>query len=124
LLDFVEDEFDAFLEYRVLAYGFLRLRCADCAHAAGRHDQLAQPDKPAADWKLNDRVSVGGGFHRGMENCEDNNNLNGFGVRNWASCDENTSFSFVFDICKEDDAGQAILSLHRVIFEKEIFNPL
>jgi len=32
LLDFVKDEFDAFLECGVLAHGFLRLRCANCAH--------------------------------------------------------------------------------------------
>jgi len=32
LPDFVKDEFDAFLEYGVLAHGFLRLRCTDCAH--------------------------------------------------------------------------------------------
>ena len=27
-----KDEFDAFLECGILAHGFLRLRCADCAH--------------------------------------------------------------------------------------------
>ena len=32
LPDFVQDEFDAFLECGILAYGFLRLRCADCGH--------------------------------------------------------------------------------------------
>ncbi|MGH8593357.1 MAG: transposase zinc-binding domain-containing protein [Gammaproteobacteria bacterium] len=32
LPDFVKDEFDAFLECGILAHGFLRLRCADCAH--------------------------------------------------------------------------------------------
>ena len=32
LPDFVKDEFDAFLECGVLAHGFLRLRCDDCAH--------------------------------------------------------------------------------------------
>ena len=32
LPDFVKDEFDAFLECGVLAHGFLRLRCGDCAH--------------------------------------------------------------------------------------------
>ena len=32
LPDFVKDEFDAFLECGVLAHGFVRLRCADCAH--------------------------------------------------------------------------------------------
>ncbi len=30
--DFVKDEFDAFLECGILAHGFLRLRCVDCAH--------------------------------------------------------------------------------------------
>jgi len=32
LLQFVKDEFDAFLECGVLALGFLRLRCGDCGH--------------------------------------------------------------------------------------------
>ena len=32
LPDFVQDEFDAFLECGILAHGFLRLRCAQCAH--------------------------------------------------------------------------------------------
>jgi len=31
-LQFVKDEFDAFLECGILAHGFLRLRCADCGH--------------------------------------------------------------------------------------------
>jgi len=31
LPDFVKAEFDAFLECGVLAHGFLRLRCSDCA---------------------------------------------------------------------------------------------
>jgi len=29
--EFVKEEFDAFLECGILAHGFLRLRCADCA---------------------------------------------------------------------------------------------
>ena len=32
LLQFVKDEFDAFLECGFLAHGFLRLRCGDCGH--------------------------------------------------------------------------------------------
>ena len=32
LPQFVKDEFDAFLECGLLAYGFLRLRCGDCGH--------------------------------------------------------------------------------------------
>ncbi len=31
LPEFVKDEFDAFLDSGVLAHGFLRVRCADCA---------------------------------------------------------------------------------------------
>jgi hypothetical protein len=74
-----------------------------------------------ASWQLTDRVSIGGGFHRGMQNWEDNNsNLNGFGVLNWTSCDESTSFSFVFDIGNEDDAGKAIRYLQSIIFEREL----
>jgi len=29
---FVKDEFEAFLECGILAHGFLRVRCAECAH--------------------------------------------------------------------------------------------
>ena len=29
---FVKDEFEAFLECGILAHGFLRVRCVDCAH--------------------------------------------------------------------------------------------
>ena len=32
LPSFVQDEFDAFLKCGILAHGFLRLRCAQCAH--------------------------------------------------------------------------------------------
>jgi hypothetical protein len=32
LPEFVKDEFEAFLQCGILAHGFLRLRCADCAH--------------------------------------------------------------------------------------------
>ena len=32
LPDFVKDEFEAFLECGILAHGFLRVRCAHCAH--------------------------------------------------------------------------------------------
>ena len=32
LPQFVTDEFEAFLECGILAHGFLRLRCGDCAH--------------------------------------------------------------------------------------------
>ncbi|MFN0302562.1 MAG: transposase zinc-binding domain-containing protein [Burkholderiales bacterium] len=32
LPQFVKDEFDAFLRCGILAHGFLRLRCAKCAH--------------------------------------------------------------------------------------------
>ena len=32
LPQFIQDEFDAFLECGILAHGFVRLRCADCGH--------------------------------------------------------------------------------------------
>jgi transposase-like zinc-binding protein len=32
LPQFVKDEFDAFAECGILAHGFLRLRCGECAH--------------------------------------------------------------------------------------------
>jgi len=30
--EFVKDEFEAYLECGILAHGFLRLRCGECAH--------------------------------------------------------------------------------------------
>jgi hypothetical protein len=75
------------------------------------------------EWKLTDSVTISGGFHRGMGNWEDNNDrLNGFGALHWNNDDKDTSFSFVFDIGKEDDAGQATRYLQSVVFEKEIRN--
>ena len=43
LPQFVRDEFDAFLEYGILAHGFLRLRCGDCGH-----DKLVAFSLPSA----------------------------------------------------------------------------
>ena len=39
LPEFVKDEFEAFFECDILAHGFLRMRCADCAHRQGGQEQ-------------------------------------------------------------------------------------
>jgi Transposase zinc-binding domain len=62
---FVKDEFDAFLECGILAHGFLRLRCGDCAHdklvafSARRMSETAAhlvdhviPQVPVRQWVL------------------------------------------------------------------------
>jgi len=72
-----------------------------------------------ADWKLSDRVTFTGGFHRGSGNWEDNNNeLNGFGAVGLTSSDGQTSLNYVFDIGAEDDAGVNQQYLHSIVFEK------
>jgi hypothetical protein len=45
LPDFVKDEFEAFLDCGILANGFLRLRCPDCAH-----EKLVGEPRPNVQW--------------------------------------------------------------------------
>ena len=45
LPDFVKDEFEAFLDRGILANGFLRLRCEDCAH-----EKLVGEPRPNVQW--------------------------------------------------------------------------
>jgi hypothetical protein len=74
-----------------------------------------------ADWKLNDKLQIGGGFHRGMGNWADNNNdLSGFGTATWLGDDGNQSLSFVFSIGNEADIGTETLYVQSLIFEQKI----
>ena len=59
------------------------------------------------EWRANDRLSIGGGFHRGSGNWEDNNNhLNAVGLINWQLRDGKSSIKYVFDIGAEDDDAE------------------
>lgn len=58
------------------------------------------------DWKMNDQTTVIGGFHRGRQIWDDNNNhVNGYGGFRWKSEDGNTGFNYIFDVGAEDNAG-------------------
>ena len=68
---------------------------------------------------INTRLKCFAGFHRGMQNWEDNNtDLNTFGGFDWVSHDGSTSIEFVFDVGKENDAGTATRYLQSIVLEK------
>ena len=70
---------------------------------------------------INTRLKCFAGFHRGMQNWEDNNtDLNTFGGFDWNSQDNSTSIEFVFDVGKENDAGTATRYLQCFVLEKTI----
>lgn len=76
-----------------------------------------------ANWKASDALQIGGGFHRGMGNWEDNNNdLSGFGAVTFLGDDGNRSLSFQFSLGNEADTGSETLYVQSVIFEHEIGN--
>jgi hypothetical protein len=58
LPDFVKEEFDAFLQCGILAHGFLRLRCADCAHASKKGSSLAITHTKGCDCPRHDRYAL------------------------------------------------------------------
>ncbi len=73
---------------------------------------------------INARLKCIAGFHRGMQNWEDNNtDLNTFGGFVWNSRDDSTSIEFVFDVGKENDAGTATRYLQSIVLEKTINEP-
>ena len=73
-----------------------------------------------ANWQVSDRLQLGGGFHRGMGNWEDNNNdLSGFGVVTLLDDDGNRSLSFQFSLGNEADTGSDNLYVQSVVFEQQ-----
>ena len=74
-----------------------------------------------ANWQPNDSLQLGGGFHRGMGNWEDNNNdLSGFGVVTLLGDGGNRSLSFQFSLGNEADTGSENLYVQSVVFEQQI----
>ncbi len=74
-----------------------------------------------ANWQPSDSLQIGGGFHRGMSNWEDNNNdLSGFGVVTLLGDDGNRSLSFQFSLGNEADTGSETLYVQSVVFEQQI----
>ena len=74
-----------------------------------------------ANWQPNDSLQLGGGFHRGMGNWEDNNNdLSGFGVVTLLGDNGDRSLSFQFSLGNEADSGSETLYVQSVVFEQQI----
>jgi hypothetical protein len=80
-----------------------------------------------AEYKLNDRLTLVGGFHRGWMMFEDlNDDLDFLGGVRWQSSDKRTGISFMIDNGAQDPAGQNnrftyIFVLTRQLNEKLLF---
>ena len=74
-----------------------------------------------ASWQPSDSLQIGGGFHRGMANWEDNNNdLSGFGIVTLLGDNGDRSLSFQFSLGNEADTGSETLYVQTVVFEQQI----
>ncbi len=66
-------------------------------------------------------LRIGGGFHRGMNNWEDNNNdLSGFGIVTLLGDDGSRSLSFQFSVGNEADVGSQTLYVQSIVLEQQI----
>ncbi len=72
-------------------------------------------------YQVNDGWSVAGGFDRGWDNWEDNNDcLNFIGRAMWTSCDGRTSLSVGLTTGDEDDAGSNNRTAYSVVFTRQL----
>ncbi|MHB8900992.1 MAG: outer membrane beta-barrel protein [Thermoguttaceae bacterium] len=72
-----------------------------------------------ANYKLTDRLSMDGGFHRGAMQWEDNNNeLDFMGGFTWVSDSKATKFRFMVDAGPQDDAGLEDQFIYSLIWEQ------
>jgi hypothetical protein len=70
-----------------------------------------------ASRKLGDTLTVSGGFDRGWDKWEDNNDrLEFLGKVAWTSCDERTSLAFALTSGPWDDAGQLNRTAYSLVF--------
>ncbi len=72
-----------------------------------------------ANYKLTDRLSLDGGFHRGAMQWEDNNNeLDFMGGFTWISDDKATKLRLMIDIGPQDNAGVEDQFISSLIWEQ------
>lgn len=78
-----------------------------------------------AMYDLNDCWSFSGGFDRGWDQWEDNNDeLSFLGGLKWTSWDERTSLAMSMTLGKEDDAGENTRRLYSFVFTRQLTDRL
>ncbi len=78
-----------------------------------------------ADYKLNDRMSVQGGFHRGWMQFEDtNHDLDFMGGVKWNSCDKRTSLAYAISTGAQDAAGAHNRFVYSLVAKRQISEQL
>jgi len=74
-----------------------------------------------ASYRPSDRITISGGFDRGWNNWEDNNDkLSFLGGAAWTSCDEATSVSFAVSSGPYDNAGELNRVMYSIVFAQQI----
>ena len=74
-----------------------------------------------ADYKLTDRLSIAGGFHRGWMMFEDmNHNLDFMGGVKWASRDKRTNINFGVSTGAQDPAGQQERFVYSLVVKRQV----
>ncbi|MBN2475799.1 MAG: porin [Pirellulales bacterium] len=74
-----------------------------------------------ATYALTDRISISGGFDRGWDNWEDNNqSLSFLGGAGWTSYDQASSLTFAVSTGPYDDAGQLNRFMYSVVFSHQM----
>jgi hypothetical protein len=78
-----------------------------------------------ANYKLTDRLSISGGFHRGWMMFEDvNHNLDFMGGVKWASSDKRTDVSFGISTGAQDPAGQQERFVYSLVAKRKLSEKL
>ena len=74
-----------------------------------------------ADYKLTDRLSIAGGFHRGWMMFEDiNNNLDFMGGVKWTSIDKRTNINFGVSTGAQDPAGDQERFVYSLVVKRQV----
>ncbi len=74
-----------------------------------------------AMYDLTDQITVQGGFTRGWDNWEDNNDDLGFlGGVTWTSCDGRSSLAFAIHTGDEDDAGHNNRTMFSIVASRKV----
>jgi len=74
-----------------------------------------------ASYALNDQITLSGGFDRGWDNWEDNNDkLSFLGGASWTSCDQDTSLTFAVSSGPYDNAGEWNRLMYSVVFTHQL----
>ena len=74
-----------------------------------------------AIYDVNDQVSISGGFHRGWDNWEDNNDNLGFlGGISWTSPDRKSAMTFALTTSEEDNDCEDTRTMYSLILSRQI----